>query len=361
MNSAHHLSAQKSARDTKSPLLQVRGLTVKLRGHKGTSNARPAPRDGVYAVRDVDFDVWPGEAVGLVGESGSGKSLTAKSLMGLIAPSAKAEVFGDAMLEGINLLTLAERKLQALRGKKIAMIFQDPMTALSPFFTIRAQMMETLRTHASLSRHEADQRSVSLLSSVGIRAPEEKLKLYPHQFSGGMRQRVVIAMALAHSPSLLIADEPTTGLDAVTQVQLLELFKELCHRHQSMGVLFISHDVGAVETLCDRTAVMYAGQIVETNKTRRLLKSPAHPYTAALLGCLPRWAPRNTYTLAALQGFPPQPSTEEILQACAFAPRCRNVTSDCLSVTVPWSEHETLSGVRCLSPLSQPHPKGAQQ
>lgn len=360
MNSVHPVSAHKAAQDRKEPLLRVRGLTVRLRAHKETSKARSASPHGVYAVRGVDLDIWPGEAVGLVGESGSGKSLTAKSLMGLIPPSVTAGVHGQAVLQGNNLLALSEKKLQGLRGKKIAMIFQDPMTALSPFFTIRAQMTETLRTHASMSRHEADQKSVALLGSVGIRAPEEKLRLYPHQFSGGMRQRVVIAMALAHGPSLLIADEPTTGLDAVTQVQLLELFKELCHRHQNMGVLFISHDVGAVETLCDRTAVMYAGQIVETNETRQLLKSPAHPYTAALLGCLPRWAPRNSYSLAPLEGFPPQPSAQAPLQACAFAARCANVTSDCLNMAVPWAERESLSGVRCLSPLSHHQAEGVQ-
>jgi peptide/nickel transport system permease protein len=353
--STHVRETDRQRSDT--PLLRIRDLTVRL----GPMQAKGRDRNisTTYAVRNLNLDLWPGEAVGLVGESGSGKSLTAKSLMGLIPQAAHAQVSGTALLAGEDLLAMSEKQLHRIRGKKLAMIFQDPMTALSPFFTIRAQLTETLRTHDSLTQHQADQRSVSLLGNVGIHAPEEKLNLYPHQFSGGMRQRVVIAMALAHQPALLIADEPTTGLDAVTQVQLLELIKGLCHRNQNMGVLFISHDVGAVATLCDRTAVMYAGQIVEVNKTHQLLKEPSHPYTAALLNCLPQWAPRNSYSLSALEGFPPKPSADEPLHGCSFAPRCQRAAAMCRTTSVQWTARSGSSGLRCLLPLQPMQMEGA--
>lgn len=289
--------------------LELRNLSVFLQG------TGPDRNQGFFAVRDVDLKIARGEAFGIIGESGCGKSLTARAILGLIPKVARARMSGSVFLGSRPLHTYSEAELQKIRGRYAAIVFQDPLTALSPFYTIGFQLLETLHAHERLHHKEARLLACHLLSSVGISDPERRLSQYPHQFSGGMRQRVVIAMALAHHPELLIADEPTTGLDAATQVDILNLLSHLRNNPsdwqqksragEKMAILFISHDFEAVSRLCSRVAVMYAGQIVEQGSTARVLHEARHPYARALLACLPQWRPASEYTLRPLAGAPP--------------------------------------------------------
>lgn len=290
-------------------LLEVKNLEVEFSTYAGM----------VKAVRGVSFEVDPGEVVALVGESGCGKSVTAQSILQLI-PSPPGKITnGEIIFNGDNILNKNEREMQKIRGNSIGMIFQDPMTYLNPVLTIATQVTENLRLHKGMTRERAWRRAVELFQLVGIPDPEIRLKQYPHQFSGGMRQRVMIAMALACEPKLIIADEPTTALDVTVQAQILELIKELKDRFQT-AIILITHDLGVVAGQADRILVMYAGQIVERGNFAEVLKEPQHPYTWGLLKSVPRLDAAKGQKLTPIWGQPP-----DLLQrfsSCPFMPRC---------------------------------------
>ena len=291
------------------PILDVRGLKTvfKIRGGE------------VHAVNDVSFDLKPGELLGVVGESGSGKSVTMMSLLGLL-PTPPAEIrCGSVMFDGQDLLQVDAEKLRNVRGGKIGFIFQDPMTSLNPVYNVGMQIMEPLRKHMGMSKKQASQRAQELLELVGIPDAPQRLKDYPHQFSGGMRQRVMIAIALACDPQVLIADEPTTALDVTIQAQILELMKELQER-LGMAVIWITHDLGVVAGIADRVVVMYGGQIVEQAPTRELFKNPQHPYTRALLKTVPRVQGQREDRLQIIEGQPPILGSTP--KSCPFRDRC---------------------------------------
>ncbi len=275
------------------PLLEVTNLSVSFH-----------TRAGVYrAVNDVNFSLEKGEILGIVGESGSGKSVTCSALLGLIPQPPGRIEGGTALFDGSDLLHCAPARLRAIRGKRIAMIFQDPMTSLNPYLRISEQLIEPLLIHENLSKADALARALAMLEAVGIQDAAQRLHAYPHEFSGGMRQRVMIAMALITKPDLLIADEPTTALDVTVQAQILDLLKKL-QRESGMAVIFVTHDLAVVSGLCDRVQVMYAGRIVETAETLTLFKSPQHPYTKALQRCIPALQPKGR-ELYAIPGMPP--------------------------------------------------------
>jgi len=304
-----------------SPLLSVRGLRVEFAGRRGET---------LVALDGVSFDLTRGEVLGMVGESGAGKSVTGAAVAGLIdAPGRIAA--GEVHLSGRRIDALPPSAWRALRGRHIAMIFQDPLTALDPLFTIGQQLVETLRTHFPLSRRQARQRAAELLSETGIPAAASRLDDYPHQFSGGMRQRVVIALALAGEPQLLIADEPTTALDVSMQAQITGLLRRLC-RDRGLGVLLITHDMGVVADTCDRVAVMYAGRIVESGPVARVVEQPAHPYAAGLMAAIPSVdAPPGP--LRQIDGAMPRLSA--VPPGCPFHPRCPRAFEPCLSTRPP--------------------------
>jgi oligopeptide transport system ATP-binding protein len=289
-------------------------------------------RGGVFrAVDDVSFTLERGETLGLVGESGSGKSVTCASLLRLL-PAPPARIEGThAKFDGIDLLRATDAQLRAIRGKRIGMIFQDPMTSLNPYLRISEQLIEPLLIHEKISRKAAIARALAMLEAVGINDAPRRLHAYPHEFSGGMRQRVMIAMALIARPELLIADEPTTALDVTVQAQILELIKKL-QAELGMAVIFISHDLGVVSGLCDRVMVMYAGRIVEQADVRTLFKSPRHPYTRALQRSIPALQPKGA-ELYTLQGLPPDLSKPAA--GCAFAERCEFAAAPCRTGPAP--------------------------
>ncbi len=283
-------------------------------------------RNGIYrAVDGVSFAVDRGETLGIVGESGSGKSVTCYSLMGLVPQPPGRIESGSADFDGIDLLRCTPAEARAIRGKRIAMIFQDPMTSLNPYLRISEQLIEPLLIHESISRRAALDRALEALDAVGINDAAQRIHAYPHEFSGGMRQRVMIAMALITRPELLIADEPTTALDVTVQAQILELIKRL-QQQFGMAVIFITHDLGVISGLCDRVQVMYAGRIVETADTRSLFYQPRHPYTRALQRSIPAMQPKGG-ELYTIPGMPPDLSKP--LPGCAFADRCEQVTERC--------------------------------
>ena len=307
--------------DRPQPLLFVRDLVVRFRTRGGV----------VHALNGVTFDLARGETLGLVGESGSGKSVTSLAIIGLLPrPSGRVER-GEILFEGSDLLRLNERELRDLRGKSIAMVFQDPLTSLNPVLTIGRQLVETIAAHEKLSRADARKRGIELLSLVGIANPEVSLRRYPHQFSGGMRQRVMIAMALALAPKLLIADEPTTALDVTIQAQVLDLMRELTERSGS-AMLLITHDIGVVAAMTQRVAVMYAGFVVEIASTIELFAEPRHPYTIGLLRSLPQ-VNRPGAPLVPIEGMPPDQGQAPV--GCPFAPRCAWRVADCWTVNPP--------------------------
>ena len=283
-------------------------------------------RGGVFrAVDGVSFALERGETLGLVGESGSGKSVTCAALLRLLpSPPARIEG-GHARFDGLDLLRATDAQMRSVRGKRIGMIFQDPMTSLNPYLRISDQLIEPLLIHEKISRKDALARALAMLEAVGINDAANRLHAYPHQFSGGMRQRVMIAMALIARPELLIADEPTTALDVTVQAQILELIKKL-QRDMGMAVIFISHDLGVVSGLCDRVMVMYAGRIVETADVHALFKSPRHPYTRALQRSIPALQPKGA-ELYTLPGLPPDLSKP--IAGCAFAERCEFAIDRC--------------------------------
>lgn len=291
------------------PVLSVEDLHVSFKTDDGL----------VQAVRGVSFEIAPGETIGIVGESGSGKSVTNLAIMGLIPKPPGVIERGRAMFGGRDLLTMNEADLQRVRGRKIGMIFQDPMTALNPLMTVGDQLTEVTRWHLGLNRAEATRRAAEMLGMVGIASPEERLKQYPHQFSGGMRQRVMIAIALSCEPDLLIADEPTTALDVTIQAQILDLLSELQQRRRT-SIILITHDLGVVAGVCDRVLVMYAGRVVEKASVIDLFASPEHPYTRGLLDSLPRLDHDQKDALRSIPGTPPDMS--RLQPGCAFRPRC---------------------------------------
>ncbi len=302
---------------TASPLLSVRDLRIGFDTERGP----------VTAIDGVSFDLRPGEVLGLVGESGCGKSVTALSILGLL-PSPPARVLGgEIMFEGTDLLKAKPPTLRAIRGKRIAMIFQEPMSSLNPVFTIGDQLSETIRKHDGVSRADAQRRAIEMLDTVGIPAAASRLNDYPHHMSGGMRQRVMIAMALSCRPALLLADEPTTALDVTIQAQILDLLRSLQNEFH-MAVVMITHDLGVIAEFVDRVAVMYAGKIVETATVIDAFERPRHPYTQGLLASLPS-LDRDQDRLAAIPGAVPGPL--ERLPGCNFAPRCAHARDACKS------------------------------
>jgi peptide/nickel transport system ATP-binding protein len=302
-----------------SPLLDIQNLQT----HFGTI-------DGVVrAVEGVSFHINAGETLGVVGESGCGKSVTAMSILRLI-PQPPGRIAGKILFKGTNLLDLTEPEMQAIRGKDISMIFQEPMTSLNPVLTVGRQIGETVMLHEGLSAKDAEQRAIEMLTLVGIPAPARRVREYPHQLSGGMRQRVMIAMALACSPQLLVADEPTTALDVTIQAQILELMRDLKTR-VGAAIMLITHDLGVVAEMCQRVVVMYAGRKVEEGSVEEIFLNPLHPYTQGLMGSMPKLGSSLHETgrskLTEIQGV--VPSLRKPIIGCAFASRCPKVTDAC--------------------------------
>ena len=291
------------------PLLEVKNLRINFKTYAGL----------VQAVRGVDFTLAKGETLAIVGESGSGKSVTSNALIRLIPQPAGRYEDGQILFEGKDLLKLSEREMESIRGNEIAMIFQDPMTALNPTMRVGKQIMEVILTHKKgVSKEAAKQRAIELLAEVGIPDPERRFKQYPHEFSGGMRQRVVIAIALAAEPKILIADEPTTALDVTIQAQILELMKKIQEKNGN-AIIFITHDLGVVANVADRVAVMYAGQIVEYGSSHDIFYNPKHPYTWGLLGSMPDLDSEDSEELYTIPGAPPNLINPPL--GDAFAPR----------------------------------------
>jgi peptide/nickel transport system ATP-binding protein len=301
-----------------TPVLEVQGLTVDVT----TATGR------VRVIEDIDLEVHPRQTLGLVGESGSGKSMTAYAIMRLLAPGARI-VEGDIRVDGRSIVGLDERGMRAVRSRELGMVFQEPMTALDPAYSVGSQIAEAVRSAMGSRRRAAWERAVEMLDRVGIPDAERRAHDYPHNFSGGMRQRVIIAMALARSPKVLIADEPTTALDVTVQQQILDLLHDLRDAH-GLGVLFISHDMGVIADVCDRVGVMYAGQIVEEAPVDDLFARPRHPYTRALLESMPRGPGSD---LRAIPGS--VPGLGEMPLGCRFAARCRYASPECDDHPIP--------------------------
>jgi oligopeptide transport system ATP-binding protein len=304
------------AGDSVEALLDVRDLKTRFNSPEGT----------VHAVNGISYTLGEGETLALVGESGCGKSVSVMSLLGLIPIPPGEIVSGSAVFKGRDLIRLSDAEMEKIRGAEVGMIFQDPMTCLNPVLTIGRQISEALRSHLSMSAEQAAERTVALLESVGISDPVSRLGDYPHQFSGGMRQRVMIAMAIACNPSLLIADEPTTALDVTIQAQIVELVRRL--RDQlGMAIIWITHDLGVVAGLAERVLVMYAGHIVEEGKVDEIFEAPRHPYTLALLRALPRVDRKRGDRLSSIPGSPPNLLVQP--RGCPFAPRCEFAIERC--------------------------------
>ena len=302
-------------------LVEVKNLEVSFFTYAGE----------VKAVRGISYNLKPGEVMGIVGESGSGKSVSSYGLMGIIPEPGKV-IGGRILFEGRDVTAMSEKELLKIRGKDISMKFQDPMTSLNPLFTIGNQIEESLRKHTSLDKDQRQKRMVELLTLVGINQPEKRLKQYPHEFSGGMRQRVMIAMALACDPKLLIADEPTTALDVTIQAQILELLKELKDKIH-MGIVFITHDLGVVSDICDSISVMYAGTIVESGSSDQIFYEPRHPYTWGLLASVPKIDTDEHQRLIPIEGNPVDLINPP--KGCPFAPRCKHCMKICIDQAPP--------------------------
>ena len=292
---------------TAAPLLEVRNLRVEF----------PTRRQTLVAVDDVSFEIAPGEVLGVVGESGAGKSLTGMAIIGLLEPPGRISG-GEIRLEGRRIDNLPREEMRRIRGRRIGAIFQDPLTSLNPLFTIGEQLVETVLTHLPVERAEARERALSLLSEVGIPAAARRIDHYPHQFSGGMRQRVVIALAIAAEPQLVVADEPTTALDVSIQAQIITLLKRLA-RDRGTAVMLITHDMGVIAETADRVAVMYAGRLAEIGPVRSIIHQPRHPYTVGLMHSIPRVGNQRD-RLAQIEGS--MPRLNAIPPGCAFNPRC---------------------------------------
>jgi peptide/nickel transport system ATP-binding protein len=296
------------------PLLDVRHLRVEFPTRRGT----------LVALDDVSFEIAPGEILGVVGESGAGKSLTGAAIIGLLDPPGRIAA-GEIRFDGRRIDALPYEEMRKVRGRSIGAIFQDPLTSLDPLYTIGQQLVETIQTHLPVNAAEARRRAVRLLQETGIPAAEERLEQYPHQFSGGMRQRVVIALALAGEPRLIVADEPTTALDVSIQAQIISLLKRLCKEHGA-AVMLVTHDMGVIAETCDRVAVMYAGRIVEIGPVGSVIHAPAHPYTTGLMGSIPAMD-EDRARLLQIDGA--MPRLTAIPPGCAFNPRCPQAFDRC--------------------------------
>ncbi len=299
-----------------APLLEVRHLRVEFPSRRGT----------LLALDDISFSIAPGEVLGVVGESGAGKSLTGSAIIGLLDPPGRI-AGGEILLAGQRIDNLPYEQMRAIRGRRIGAIFQDPLTSLNPLYTIGRQLIETIRTHLPLSEEQARARAIELLQDTGIPAAEQRIEQYPHQFSGGMRQRVVIALALAAEPQLIVADEPTTALDVSIQAQIISLLRRLCKEHGT-AVMLVTHDMGVIAETCDRVAVMYAGRIVEVGPVADVIHRPSHPYTVGLMGSIPAMD-EDRERLLQIDGA--MPRLNAIPQGCAFNPRCPQVFDRCRS------------------------------
>ena len=295
-------------------LLQVQNLVVEFAGRRGT----------LRALDDISFDIAPGEILGVVGESGAGKSLTGASIIGLLEPPGRI-ASGQILLEGQRIDNLPYEQMRHIRGRKIGAIFQDPLTSLNPLYTVGRQLVETIQTHLPVDAQEARRRAIGLLEDTGIPAAAERIDHFPHQFSGGMRQRVVIALALAAEPKLIVADEPTTALDVSLQAQIIQLLKRIC-KDRGAAVMLITHDMGVIAETCDRVAVMYAGRIAEIGPVHEVINHPAHPYSAGLMAAIPDIT-QDRLMLNQIDGS--MPRLNAIPQGCAFNPRCPKVFDRC--------------------------------
>ena len=321
----------------REPLLSVEDLRVQFWTRRGT----------IHAVNGISFDIAPGETLGIVGESGCGKSVTSLAILGIL-PRAGRATTGRALFQGRDLLHLSDSQLRQVRGKEIAMIFQDPMTSLNPVLTIGRQIAEALETHFGMKGKVAEHRASELLERVGIPAASKRVRDYPHQFSGGMRQRAMIAMALACRPKLLIADEPTTALDVTIQAQILDLLRELV-AEENAALILITHDLGVVAGMCERVNVMYAGMFMETGSASQLFARPRHPYTVGLLQSIPRLDAARRERLHPIEGAP-----RDMLQppqACPFQPRCRYEVELSRQEVPPLEEIESGHKVACFNPV----------
>lgn len=301
------------------PLLEVTKLCVEFETRDGTAKV----------LDEVSLELRPGETLGIVGESGCGKSMTALSIMRLIPSPPGAITAGQVLLCGEDLLSLSERRMRDIRGKDISMIFQEPMTSLNPVFTVGEQIAESLRLHENFSKRDAAKRAVDILRSVGIPEPQAMAVSYPHQLSGGMRQRVMIAIALACGPKVIIADEPTTALDVTVQAQIFDLLRDL-NQHLRTAIILITHDMGAIAEMTDRVTVMYAGRVVEEGPVEAILETPRHPYTQGLIACVPQLDPNPGSERPPLEEIPGVvPPLTRLGSGCAFAPRCKHALARC--------------------------------
>jgi peptide/nickel transport system ATP-binding protein len=297
-----------------APLLSVRNLRVEFNTRRGT----------LVAVDDVSFDIAPGEVLGVVGESGAGKSITGNAIIGLLEPPGRI-AGGEILLEGERIDNLPQEQMRKIRGRRIGAIFQDPLTSLNPLYTVGRQIIETIRTHLPMNESQARTRAIDLLKEVGIPAAERRIDHYPHQFSGGMRQRVVIALALCANPRLIVADEPTTALDVSIQAQIIQLLKRLGRDHGT-AVMLITHDMGVIAETADRVAVMYAGRVAEIGPVQAVIHEPQHPYTVGLMGSIPSIG-QDVERLPQIEGS--MPRLTAIPPGCAFNPRCPHAFDRC--------------------------------
>ena len=304
-------------------LLEVKNLTIKFFTKEGT----------IHAVNKVSFKLEKGEILGIVGESGSGKSVSMLGILGLIKGPQGKVIDGEIVFDGQDLMKMSDAKLREIRGKKVAMVFQDPMSSLNPVLKIKDQIGEVLKTHLGMEKASAKNRTIELLDKVGIPSPSKRIDDYPHQFSGGMRQRVMIAMALACEPQILIADEPTTALDVTIQSQIVDLIKDL-QNELKMSVIWITHDLSLLARIAKRINVMYAGSIIETADIKEIYSEPKHPYTIGLIRSIPRLDEVRSRELFSIEGLPPDLLSES--QHCLFAPRCKNAINQC------WEEKPNL-------------------
>ena len=329
------------------PLLSVEDLRVEFWTSRGT----------IYAVNGISFDIAPGETLGIVGESGCGKSVTSLAILGLLARAGRVPS-GTAMFGGRDLLKLSDSELRTVRGREIAMIFQDPMTSLNPVLTIGRQIREPLETHFGMDRREAEKRAAELLDDVGIPSAKMRLKDYPHQFSGGMRQRAMIAMALACQPKLMIADEPTTALDVTIQAQILDLLRQLVSERDT-ALVMITHDLGVVAGMCERVNVMYAGMFMETGSAEQVFGQPRNPYTLGLLQSVPRLDAARRARLQPIEGVPRNMLSPP--QACPFQPRCRYEVEESRQAVPPLVEVEPGHFVACFNPVPEDEWQNSRQ
>jgi peptide/nickel transport system ATP-binding protein len=315
-----------------SPIVEIKDLHVRFKGERI-----------VHALNGVDISLAQGEVLGLLGESGSGKSVTLRALLRML-PARRTDISGSIKVGGRDVMTLGEEELEKLRGGIVSMIFQEPMLALDPVYTIGDQIAEAVVKHEGASHAQGRQRALEMLERVRIPSPKRRLEAYPHEMSGGMRQRAMIALALACKPKVLLADEPTTALDATVQIQILLLLREL-QREFGMAVIFVTHDIGVAVEISDRIAVMYAGRIVESGTTRQVVKEPSHPYTRGLLTSTVLGAHRGK-RLEAISGAPPR--LESVPVGCAFAPRCSEKMPRCAEDPIPFAETAAGHLARCV-------------